>query len=198
MVSSSKQTKNSIKLSWKAASGTSQYIVYGNKCGKGNKFKRITALSSSGRSFNVKQAAGAKLKKGVYYKFIVIAVDSGNNVISSSKIVHVSTAGNKKAANPKKVVVKAKVNAKGKKIKKAKALSKTVIKKGKTVALKSSFTKAKKTKVKKHAGIRYESSNPAVASVSSKGKIKGLKKGKAVIYAFAQNGINKKVKITVK
>ena len=112
MVSSSKQTKNSIKLSWKAASGTSQYIVYGNKCGKGNKFKRITALSSSGRSFNVKQAAGAKLKK--------------------------------------------------------------------------------------HAGIRYESSNPAVASVSSKGKIKGLKKGKVVIYAFAQNGINKKVKITVK
>ena len=47
-----------------------------------------------------------------------------------------------------------------------------------------------KKKVANHVkALRYESSNPLV---------KGKKKGKAVIYIYAQNGIYKKVNITVK
>ena len=58
--------------------------------------------------------------------------------------------------------------------------------------------KAKKTKVKKHVGARYESSNVKIAKVTSKGKVKALKKGTCKIYVFAQSGIVKTVKITVK
>ena len=37
-----------------------------------------------------------------------------------------------------------------------------------------------------------------IAKVDSKGKVKGLKKGKATIYVFAQNGVCSKVKVVVK
>ena len=45
---------------------------------------------------------------------MVVAVDQKNNVVSSSKIVHVATKGSKKCANCKKLIVKSKVNKKGK------------------------------------------------------------------------------------
>lgn len=55
-----------------------------------------------------------------------------------------------------------------------------------------------KTKVKTHiAKIRYESSNPAVATVNKKGKIKGISKGSCQIYMYTQNGLYKKVKVAV-
>ena len=58
---------------------------------------------------------------------------------------------------------------------------------------------SKKKKMKIHiAKFRYESSNPKVATVSSKGKVKGKKKGTATIFVIAQNGVYKTVKVTVK
>ena len=46
--------------------------------------------------------------------------------------------------------------------------------------------------------MRYESSNAKIAMVSSKGVIKGIKKGTCYVYAYAQNGMAKKIKVTVK
>ena len=61
------------------------------------------------------------------------------------------------------------------------------------------MTKAsKKLKLKKHRKVMYESSNRKIATVTSKGKIKGIKKGSCYIYAYAQNGISKRIKVTVK
>ena len=57
---------------------------------------------------------------------------------------------------------------------------------------------SKKSKIKKVLGMRYESTNTKVATVSSKGVIKGVKKGTCYVYAYAQNGIAKKIKVTVK
>ena len=49
-----------------------------------------------------------------------------------------------------------------------------------------------------HRKIRYESSNPGIAKVNSKtGEITGVKKGKCYIYVYAQNGVYKKVTVTV-
>ena len=56
----------------------------------------------------------------------------------------------------------------------------------------------KGTKVKTHVKLRYESSNMKVATVSSTGKVKAEKKGTCFIYAYAQNGICKAVKVTVR
>ena len=141
--------------------------------------------TSAGKSMNFKKVLGKKLKKGTYYKFMVVALDRNNNVVSSSKIIHVATKGGK-VGNVGKVTTKAKKN-------------KVVIKKGKTFKLKGKQTPAvKKLKVKKHRAVKYESSNPKIATVTKKGVIKGKKKGTCFIYAYAQNGVFAKIKVTVK
>ena len=66
---------------------------------------------------------------------------------------------------------------------------------------KSVTVKKKKTgnkKIKKLAAMRYESSNTAVATVSKKGVVKAMGKGRCYVYAYAQNGVAKKVKVVVK
>ena len=46
--------------------------------------------------------------------------------------------------------------------------------------------------------VTWASSDTAVATVSSKGVIKGVSKGKAKIYAYAQNGVAKVITVTIK
>ena len=184
LLKSTKQTKNSIKLAWKKPAGAKKYVLYGNICGTKNTMKKLKTLTKT--SFNVKKAV-KKLKKGKYYKFMVVAVDKNNNVVSSSKIVHAATKGGK-VGNHKKVVVKKSILAKAKKLKK-----------GKTLSLKPTLKlQSKKLKFKKHVAIRYESSNTNIATVSGKGKIKAKKAGSCKVYVYAQNGMVKKVSVKVK
>ena len=75
--------------------------------------------------------------------------------------------------------------------------TKLTVKKGKTVTIKASEVKKDK-KISTHRKIAYESGNIAVATVNSKGKVTGKKKGTCYIYVYAQNGIYSRVKITVK
>jgi len=197
LVKSTSQGKTSIKLTWKKAKGTARYVVYGAQTG--GKYKLLAGVK--GRSYNVKKInkVNKKLKQKTYYKFIVVALDKNGNVVTTSKVVHVATKGNlKKAANPKAVVVKAKVSKTGKKLKKYRKTSAIGVKKGKTVRLLASYTKAKKSKVMKKTGMRFQSSNTKIATVSAKGYVKGKKKGKAYIYVYAQNGVYKKIKVIVK
>ena len=46
--------------------------------------------------------------------------------------------------------------------------------------------------------LRYESSKTAVATVSAKGIIKGRMRGTAYVYAYGQNGMFARIKVTVK
>jgi uncharacterized protein YjdB len=50
----------------------------------------------------------------------------------------------------------------------------------------------------KNGGMRYESSNTKIATVSAKGVIKANKAGTCYVYVYAQNGVAKKIKVTVK
>lgn len=182
---SMKQAKTSVTLSWTKAKGATKYVVYGNACGKKNKMKKLATLGNKS-SYTVKKIS-KKLKKGTYHKFIVVALDKNNNVVSTSKVVHVATKGGK-VTNPAKVIVK-----KGKK-----AVSKVTVKKGKSVKLSASVTKAgKKLKLKNHRKLTYETSNPKIAIVKS-GKIVGKGKGTCYIYVYAQNGVFKKITVKVK
>ena len=116
---SKKQTKTSIKLNWSKVKGAVSYTIYGNKCGKGNKYKKIaTKAKKLKKSKSLLLKAKAKLKKGM--------------------------------------------------------------------------------KVKLHKKLRYESTNKKIATVSKTGKIIGKKKGTCYVYAYAQNGVYKKLKVTVK
>ena len=169
-----KNTKSSVTITWKKISGA-KYIVYGNKCGSNNKFKKIKTLTST--SFTQK-----KLKKGTYYKYMIVAVKDGK-VVSASKTIHIATKGGK-VGNDKKVTLnKTKKTLKVKKTFKIKAKTKPV---------------SKKLKVKKHRAVSYESSNENVAAVTGNGTVKAVGKGTAYIYAYAQDGAMAKVKITVK
>ena len=181
---STKQGKKNIKLTWTKAKGATSYVVYGNTCGTKNRFKKLTTVKTN--KYNVKKVS-KKLKKGTYYKFIVVALDKNNNVVSTSKIAHVATTGGK-VGNNKSVTVTKKVVNKAKKLKK-----------GKTLKLKAkAIAKSKDLKVKKHRSVRYESTNTKIATVSKAGVVKAKKKGTCYIYAYAQNGVSKKIKVTVK
>ena len=174
----SKVTKNSIKLTWKKVAGAKSYYIYGNKCGTKNKYKKIKVVTKN--SFTQK-----KLKKGTYYKYLVVAVDKDGKVLSTSKTIHAATTGGK-VGNAKSLSTKAKKN-------------KVSIKKGKSFKLKAKQKPvSKKLKIKKHREIKYESTNTEIATVSAKGVIKGVKKGTCYVYVYAQNGITKKIKVTVK
>ena len=182
---SSKQGKTSIDLSWNAVPGASSYVIYGNKCGKG--VKPVKIASVNGNRQTVSAVNSQALKKGTYYKFIVVALDKNNKVVSTSRVVHAATKGGK-VGNHKKVTVSKSV------IKKAKKL-----KKGKSLKLKAkAVPQSKKLKVKKHVAVRYESTDVNIATVSKKGVVKAKNKGTCYVYAYAQNGISKRVKVTVK
>lgn len=53
-------------------------------------------------------------------------------------------------------------------------------------------------KIKIHRNICFESSDKSVATVTNKGVIKAKSIGTCTVYAYAQNGFMKKIKVTIK
>lgn len=174
-----KLKKNSVTVKWNKVKNADGYIVYGAKCGAKSKYKVLKVVSGKTTSYTHK-----KLKKGTYYKYNIVAFKYVNGIkvtLAASKKIHATTLGGKYGV------------AKAVKLNK----SNVKIKKGKTFKIKASEIKKDK-KIKRHRAICYESSNTKIATVNSKGKIKAKKKGKCTIYVYAQNGVYKTVKVTVK
>ena len=169
-----KSKKKAISLTWKKISTAKTYVVYGTKCG--TSYKKIATVHS-------KTFTNKKLKKGTYYKYMVVALNEKGEVVAVSKLIHVATKGGKVGNCKKLKVNKSKVN----------------LKQGKKFKLKvKQIAESKKVKVKKHRKIAFESDNQDVAVVSKKGVITAKKKGKCSVYVYAQNGVYKQVKVTVK
>ena len=153
--------------------GAPRYTVYGSRCGKGqNKFEKLKTVNGTTYTQN-------KLKAGTYYKYYVEA-NKGRKVIAKSAQVHVTTKG-KRWGNP----ISLKINKKSVKLKVG-------------ASWKINATVKKSGKVSRHMALSYESTNPKVATVNKKGKVKAVAAGTCTIYVYEQNGIFKKVKITVK
>ncbi|MDE6568886.1 MAG: fibronectin type III domain-containing protein, partial [Lachnospiraceae bacterium] len=176
----SKVTAGKIKLTWKKAKGADGYRIYQAECGKKKGYKLIKDIKKkSAKSYTVK-----KLKKGKGYRFLICAykvIDGKNITVSVAKTVHAFTNGGKKGNVTKVKTGKTKLN----------------LKQNKKYKLKVSVKKTKKKGVKCR-GICYESSNPKVATVTSKGKITAKGKGKCTIYVYAHNGVCTPVVIKVK
>ncbi|MCR5543032.1 MAG: Ig-like domain-containing protein, partial [Eubacterium sp.] len=169
-----KRTRNSITLTWKKISGA-KYVVYGNQCGRTRKFDKITTVYNN-------RFIERKLMSGTYYKYIIVAVKNGK-VVSTSKTLHIATKGGKYTNHSKVKINKKKVN----------------LKLRKTFRIKTKLVKQnKKLRVQNHRKVKYESSNTSVATVNKKGKIKAVGRGTAYVYAYAQDGVMAKVKVTVK
>ena len=177
-----KAGKNYINLSWTKVKGASGYIIYGNRCNSNGKVYPLRKVISTAKMSQKMM----KLKKGTYYKYVVIAykmTGAGQKVIASSKTIHVATAGGK-VGNYKKV-----------------KLNKEIVKLkcGKVFKIKAEqVPEKKKLKVKRHRDICFESSNPAIATVSASGRVKAKKKGRCVIYVYSQSGTFNKMIVKVK
>ncbi len=165
------KSKSSIKLSWAKVPCADRYIIYGNKCGRKNRFERIKSVKTT--SYTAR-----KRKTGTYYKFIVVAVAKDKS-IAVSKSIHVTTDGGKRGNNT------------GIKLNKKKLILET----GKSAKVKAALKSKKKVSI--HRNIAWESDNIQVAKVR-KGKITAVGKGTCYVYAYAQNGVMAKVKVTVK
>ena len=182
-VRASKVAKTSITLKWNKVKGAAKYVIYASKCGKADSCVKLAETTSL--SYKATKAAGVKMVKGKYYKFIVVALDENSKVLTASTIIHVGTTGGK-ICNIKSVTTKAKKN-------------RVTVKKGKSFALKGKMVKtSSKLKLNVHRVVKYVSTNKKVATVNSKGVIKGKGKGTCSVYAYAQNGVYKKIKVTVK
>ena len=172
--------KTCITLKWKKQSDADGYTIYGAKYG--SSFKKLADTGGSKTSY---KASG--LKKNTYYKFYMESYKmSGSERVATavSQVIYMATAGGK-YTNYKSV----KLNSK----------SKVSLKIGKSSKIKAEGVPKKKSlKISVKKGLRYESSNPAAASVSKKGKITAKKAGKASIIVYAQNGVYKTVRVTVK
>ena len=167
------KSDKSITLSWSKIKGAKKYIIYGNKCGKKNKYKKLATVK--GTSYTAK-----KLKKGTYYKFIIVAVN-GTKTLATSKTIHVTTNGGKNSNHTKAKLSKTKLT----------------LKKGKSGTIKVTLKSGSK-KVAIHRKVAWESENIKVAKVNKNGKITAVGKGSCYIYAYTQNGIYARVKVIVK
>lgn len=177
-----KRGKTTMRLQWKTLPDADGYLIYTNKCGKTKKYKlKKTVTNGKTNKWNRK-----KLQKQRYYKHIVVAyklVGDQKLPIAASVTVHCTTKAKKNTI------------AKGVKVNK----KKITVAVGGTVKLKGKEIKQEKRKIiQRHRAVRYESLNPAVATVEKKtGKITGVSAGTTTIYAYAQNGVYKKIPVTV-
>ena len=179
-----------IQLTWKAVKGAQGYDVYAAPCNRkkltvvktisGAK-KNATVLSKyKGKSLNRKQSYRVRVKA---YRI----VNGKKQYIAAGLTLHIAGPKNKTYTNVKKIQCK-KTEYTLKKGKTAKITTKLILQDNK-----------KKLLSKGHgAKLRYSSTNKAVATVTAKGTIRAKKKGTCYIYVTALNGVNKRVKVTVK
>ncbi len=172
-----KVTNTTVTLQWNKVPKAAKYVLFGVKCGaKYQKIGEFTKLTTVRRG----------LKKGNYYKFYLIAVNSSGKVIAGSKTVHVATKGGT-VGNYKSVILKnVTKNA-------------LTLRRGKQFTIKASaVAESRQLIVKKHRGLAYESSNPKVATVSTRGVITAKTAGKTNIFVYSQSGTFAKIALTVK
>ncbi|SES79853.1 Ig-like domain-containing protein [[Clostridium] polysaccharolyticum] len=187
MLVNKKGIANTCKLTWNAIQKADGYLVYGAKCNTHDKsyaFKRLAKVKGNKKlTFTQKS-----LKTNRGYKYLVKAykmVNGKQKILARSYVVRTFALDkNSKYGNP--------VNIKTNK-------THITTRKGKSVKLKSIVVLPKRKKKKKlGTDIRYISSDITIATVTSSGKVTGRKKGTCYVYVVAQNGVWKKIKVTVK
>ena len=185
-----KQRKTSVTLQWNIIKDADGYFIYGNRCNTGTKsykYRKLATITGG----DISTWTQKDLKKGTYYKYVVKAyrLVNGKKVVTDTSIsVHAVTGGGK-YGNAKAVSVTQIGNKRN--------VSKITLKMGKTAQIKAKEVKKDK-KIERHRKLCYESSNTKVATVTPDGLIRATGKGTCTIWVYAQNGIYKALKITVK
>lgn len=177
-----KANKNSITLSWKKYAGATGYDVYWSYCDGRINYKKVGTVKNGKLSMSHK-----KLKKDHEYKYFIAAykmVEGRKIYIARSNNVHVAL---KQASTTNAASIK--VNR-----------TEIALSVGKTFQLKCSLKAedSRKDLVSHTSPFRYYTTNSKVATVNKDGVIKAKGKGVCTIYILANNGVYKKVTVTVK
>ncbi len=210
-------------ITWKSSAPDVASVVDGRVTAKKAGTATITAMSKNGKSASCKVTVKAKdvavksvklnvkratlgVKEKLTLKATVTPKNATNKKVSwkldKKGIVSISSKGVVTAKKKGSVTVTATAGGKKAtcKLTVKKAPSKITLNAGKKT-LKKGKTYKLKVKLPKNTAsykITYSSSKKKVASVSSSGKIKALKKGTATITAKTFNGKKAKIKITVR
>lgn len=177
-----KGTGTRIDLTWDKVKGATGYDVYWSYCNGKNNFNKLANVPKS------QKYADNNLNNKREYKYFTVAykMSGGKKVyLGRTNTVHVAMPQASKTNVLKVTVNKTKVNlAKGK-----------TFKITKKVKLENPKKKALNHLTKKE---RFITSNAKVATVSSAGVIKAVRKGTCTVYVMSENGVCAKIKVTVK
>lgn len=178
-----------LKLSWTKVNNAAGYDIYMARCnykGRSYTFKKVRTISGN-KTFTW---TNSKLSTHTAYKGFVRAytIRNGKKVyVRKSPLVHAFTGNYRNSlTNPKSI----KVNK-----------TSVSIAKGKTATIKATVKKARSGlgfPDNHEARVRYLTTNKKIAKVNSAGRITAKSKGTCYVYAYAQNGLWKTVKVTVK
>ena len=175
-------TGTRIDLSWEKFSGATGYDVYWSYCTGKDEYNKLANDAK-----NLKYA-DKNLNNRREYKYFTVAYKTvkGKKVyLGKTNVVHVAMV-NAAKTNAVSITVN----------KKTVALAKgKTFKIVKTVKLEDPKKKQLNHLLKNEL---YRTSNSKVATVSTAGVIKGVGKGTCYVYAFADNGVYAKIKVTVK
>ena len=182
LLAKGKSGKKSITLSWLKYTGADGYEAYWCYCNGSKNYKKFATVKNGKLSTTHK-----KLKNKREYKYFVAAykmVEGRKIYIAKSNTLHVAL----KDANTTNVT-SIKVNK-----------SKVNLTTGKTFKLKctTKVENSKKSLLSHTSAYRYYTSNTKVATVTKNGVIKAKGKGKCTVYVLANNGVYKRIKVTVK
>ena len=183
--------KNQLLIRWSSVNGADGYDIFAAEdTGSFGKASPAKTVSAGKKQTVIKKITGRKVNARKNYKVNIRAfriVNGKKQYITSPITFYTAGKKNQRYTNARSIKLKNK---------------KLVLKSGKKQKLSASIVKenAGKDLLPKSRApyLRYESSNPTIAKVNGKGILKAKKKGTCTIYAYAQNGISKKIKVTVR
>lgn len=174
---------STVNVCWGAVPGADTFEVWAEYCGK-QKCKKVVTVQNV-NSVTLTKLHGKKLNPKRCVKVYVVAYING---VRLGRTIMAYSAGGKYGCT----------NAKELKVSK----STYNLKVGKSAKIKVSTVKMKSSKKllgKSHKCpiYRYASSNKNVATVNENGRIKAVAAGVCDVWVYAQNGLSKKVVVTV-
>ena len=171
-----------INLSWLKYSGADGYEAYWCYCNGTANYKKFATIKNGKLT-----ATHKNLKSNREYKYFVVAykmVDGRKIYLAKSNTLHVAMK-QAKTTNASSVTVN------------KRKITLTV---GKTFTLKckTRVEDNKKSQLSHTSSYRYYTTNKKVATVTKNGVIKARGKGRCTMYVLANNGVYKRIKVTVK
>ncbi len=182
LLAKGKGGKKQITLSWLKVKDADGYEAYWSYCDGGKNYKKFATVKNGKLTVTQK-----KLKNSEKYKYFVVAykmVDGKKVYIAKSNYLHVAMLDNRQT------------NAKSVSVNKTDVV--LTKKQTFTIQAKIRLENGKKKPLLHTAEFRYYTTDAKVAKVNRDGVITAKGTGSCTVYVLANNGVYKKIKVTVK